>query len=140
MSQDFILHPDATRMRVLENLQRFLASLPADKAWKVAIARYAKRRSDQQNRYLWGVCYPVFLRALEGWDAEDVHEYMLGEMWGWERLEGMGRVRMKPIKRSSKLSKIEFAEYVDFIQRKAAGLGLYIPDPDPFHDEQREAA
>lgn len=132
MSQTFILHKaDPNRANVLANAQRFLAMLPESQAWKIEVAQYAKRRSDQQNRYLWGVCYPTFMRALPGWDAEDVHEFLLGEHFGWERLDGMGRPRLKPIKRSSKLSKVEFAEYVDFCQRKAAEHGLFVPDPEP---------
>lgn len=130
MTQTFVLHKDATRDRVLGNLVRFVQSLPDSKAWKVEIAQYARRRSDEQNRYLWGVVYPAFERALEGWDKEDIHEYLLGEHFGWQRLEGMGRAKVKPIKRSSKLTKAEFADYVDFCQRKGAEHGIYVPDPE----------
>jgi hypothetical protein len=66
---------------------------------------------------------------LPGWDAEDVHEYMLGEWSGWEALEGLGRKRLRPLRRSSRLNKQEFADFVDFIQRKAAEHGVFIPDP-----------
>lgn len=131
MSQVFILHPDTTRSRVRDNLLRFIDMLPVSQGWKVEVTRYAKRRSDEQNRYLWGVVYVAFASALPGWDKEDIHDFLLGECFGWERIEGMGRVRLKPIKRSSKLSKIEFAEYVDFCQRKGAEHGVYVPDADP---------
>lgn len=89
------------------------------------------RRSDAQNRYLHGVVYPAFLTALEGWTRDDVHEFLLGEHFGWERLEGFGRPRVKPLKRSSRLSKTEFSEYVAFCQQKAAEHGIFIPDPEP---------
>jgi hypothetical protein len=98
--------------------------------WVVEVKRYQKRRSDQQNRYLWGVVYAAFKRALPGWDPEDIHDYLLGECFGWETIEGMGRKRLKPIKRSSKLSTVEFAEYVDFAIRKGAEHGVYVPPPD----------
>ena len=130
MTQTFVLHKDATRERVLGNLVRFVQSLPDSKAWKVEIAQYARRRSDEQNRYLWGVVYPAFEQALEGWDKEDIHEYLLGEHFGWQRIEGMGRAKVKPLKRSSKLTKAEFADYVDFCQRKGAEHGIYVPDPE----------
>ena len=136
MSSTFVLHPDSSRAGVRVNLGRFLDSLAADKAWLIEVKAYARRRSDQQNRYLWGVVYPAFLRVLPGWDAEDVHEYLLGEHFGWERLEGMGRTRLKPIKRSSKLTKAEFAEYTEFCQRKGAEHGVYVPDPDPFYEQE----
>jgi hypothetical protein len=131
VTQQFILHAnDAGRTRVVANLCRFLESLPTAKPWKIEIAQYQKRRSDQQNRYLWGVVYPTFMAILPGWDAEDVHEYLLGEHFGWERFEGMGRAKVKPIKRSSKLSKIEFADYVDYCQRKGAEHGIFVPEPE----------
>ena len=132
MSQTFILHKsDPARPRVLANLLAFLQRLPEGKAWAIEIKQHAKRRSDQQNRYLWGVVYPAFLRMLDGWDAEDVHEYLLGECFGWERIEGMGRARLKPLKRSSKLTTQEFADYTAFCQRKGAEHGVFVPDPDP---------
>jgi hypothetical protein len=89
-------------------------------------------RSVQQNRYLWGVVYPTILGELhdmEGWRNEDLHEYMLGECFGWETLEGFGRKRIRPINRSSNLTKPEFVDYVAFIQQKMAEIGIEIPDP-----------
>jgi hypothetical protein len=108
----------------------FIQSLPVDRAWRVVVEPWKARRSEQQNRYLWGLVYPAFLAHLEGWDAEDVHEYFLGECYGWETLEGFGRKRMKPIRRSSRLNKQEFSDYVAFIQRKGAEMGVYIEDPE----------
>lgn len=87
------------------------------------------RRSSEQNRYLFGVVYATVLKHLPGWDADDVHDYFLGEHFGWETLEGFGRKRLKPIRRSSRLSTVEFSEYVAFIQRTMAEKGVYIPDP-----------
>ena len=91
-------------------------------------------RSLSQNAYLWGVVYPVFLLegglADQGWQKDDIHEYFLGECFGWNQLSGFGMKRLKPMQRSSNLSKTEFVDYVAFIQQKAAEMGLYVPDPD----------
>lgn len=92
------------------------------------------RRSHEQNRYLWGAVYPAILKHLPGWDAEDVHEYCLGEWSGWETVEGFGRKRLRPIRRSSRLSKTEFADYVGHIQRTMAEKGIDIPDPGEMSD------
>lgn len=129
-TQTFVLHPDSTRDRVMSNVVRFIGMLPKDKAWKIEVKPHAKTRSSEQNRYLWGAVYPAFLAALDGWEAEDVHEYLLGEWSGWERIEGMGRVRLKPIRRSSNLTRKEFLEYTEFCQRKGAEYGIYVPDPE----------
>jgi hypothetical protein len=116
----------------MAQMVRLVSKLPADKPWQIEVKLYRKRRSDQQNRYLWGVVYATILKdggeALGGWTADDLHEYFLGEHFGWETLEGFGRKRVKPIRRSGKLTTVEFSDYVDFIQRKAAELGVYIPD------------
>lgn len=125
--------PAHNREPVLERIGKYLAVLPADKEYTVVVEPYKRTRSLQQNAYLWGVCYATILEqggeALAGWQAEDIHEYMLGEWAGWETLSGFGRTRMRPLKRSSKLSTVEFADYVQFIQQKAAEMGIYIPDP-----------
>lgn len=129
-----VLPKDRPRDEALGRLIREIHNLPADRVYRVEVNEVKRTRSLQQNAYLWGVCYPTILReageALVGWDSDDLHEYFLGEWSGWETLEGFGRKRMKPIKRSSRLSVSEFGEYVDFIHRKAADMGIYIPSPD----------
>ena len=109
-------------------LLAFLDRLPAAIRWKVTVTRYAKRRSDQQNRYLWGVAYKA-LQDATGQPAEDWHDYMLGEFYGWEKYELFGKQKIRPLRRSSKLTTTEFGEFVDFIQMRAAENGIYIADP-----------
>ncbi len=101
--------------------------------YKVKITKGGSR-SLEQNRYLWGVCYPVILErggeTLGGWTNNDLHEYFLGEHFGWETIEGFGKKRMKPLHRSSTLTKMEFVDFVASIQLKAAEMGIVIPDPE----------
>jgi hypothetical protein len=113
---------------VLTKVVSLLSALTKDTPLKVTIAEYKRTRSNDQNAYLWGVVYPSILSHLPGWDADDLHEYFLGEHFGWQTLEGLGRKKLKPIKRSSKLSTTEFAEHVEFIQRAMAEKGIYVPD------------
>lgn len=117
------------------NLLAFIERLPTQVKWRVTIKRYAKPRSNEQNRYLWGVPYKILADAT-GQPAEDWHEYMLGECFGWEEAEMFGRKKLRPMRRSSKLTTTEFSEFVAFIQQRAAEHGLYIPDPN----EEQEAA
>ena len=130
----FVLPANLPRPRAIERITAFLGRLPLDRAWRVMVAEHKRTRTHQQNAYLWGLVYPTILKGggetLAGWDADDLHEYFLGECFGWETIEGFGRKRMKPLKRSSRLSTTEFSDYVGFVQRKAAELGIYIPDPD----------
>ena len=107
-----------------------LAALPG-KALRVEYAEAKSKRSNDQNAYLWGLVYPTILQSgqLDGWTAEDLHEYFLGEIHGWETVEGFGRRRLRPLRRSSRMNKAEFANYVAEIQRRMAELGIYIEDP-----------
>lgn len=116
--------------RSLARLVAFVSALSKDKAWKIEISENRRTRSNDQNAYLWGVCYPAIVKHLDGWTADDVHDYLLGEHFGWETVEGFGRKRMRPLRRSSRLSTTEFSDYVAFIQRRMAEHGIYVPDPN----------
>lgn len=122
--------PKGDRSIQLPRLIAFLSALSPAYEWCVEVKRAQRRRSTEQNAYLWGVVYAEICKHLPGWDAEDVHEYCLGEWSGWEVLEGLGRKRMRPVKRSSKLSTSEFAAYISFIQQRMAEHGIYIADPN----------
>ena len=132
--QRFVLRSnDTVRVNVLANCIAHLQRLPSSKSWRVEIVEHRERRSDAQNRYLWGVCYAE-LQRVTGQDAADWHEYMLGECYGWETVEMMGRKKLRPMRRSSKMDKSEFAEYVAFIQRRAAEHNIYIADPNEYSE------
>lgn len=131
MSERYILEPDGTRPVRLEALKTLISRLAPNKRWSVEIKEHKERRSDAQNRYLWGVCYAK-LEEVTGQEAADWHEFMLGERYGWEATEMMGRKKLKPIRRSSTMDKETFADFVAFIQRKSGEHGIYIPDPNEF--------
>lgn len=126
----YVLPREMSRTRIIERIATVLASLPADKAWRVEVHEHRPKRSDQQNRYLWGCVYKTVTDALDGWESEDVHQYCLGEYFGWETIDGLGKKRLRPIRRSSRLNKREFADYIAWIQRRMAEHGILIPDPD----------
>ena len=130
MTQSFTLPAlPADRARIAANLHAFVMQALPGKQLRVTVDEFRKRRSDEQNRYLWGVCYAA-LRDATGQDVADWHEYMLGEWSGWESYMLFGKQRIRPMRRSKKLSTVEFAEYVAFIQRRAAEHGIYIADPE----------
>lgn len=87
------------------------------------------KRSDAQNRYYWGVVIEMIYAKLRkhGYSEDEIHEILLAEFArGREVLPGVpGK-----IKRSRKMSTVEFNDYWRRIQRWAAEkLRLYIPDP-----------
>lgn len=131
MSQSFYIPASEDRQVIADRIWMTIQKLPP-KRWKVEISEAKSIRSEQQNRYLWGVVYPTILEAgkLEGWAADDLHEYLLGEHFGWEVVTGFGKKRMRPIRRSSRLGKLEFMDYVAFIQQRMSEHGIYVPDPN----------
>lgn len=131
MKQEIYIPASGDRVNAIERLGKVLHSLPMAR-YRVQIEEAKPKRSDPQNRYLWGCVYPTILAAgkLDGWTANDLHEYLLGEWFGWELVEGFGRKRQRPIRRSSKLSKLEFVDYTQFIQQRMSEHGVYVPDPN----------
>lgn len=102
-------------------------------SWQVSIEAFKPKRTDQQNAFLWGVVYPSILEGggemLRGWTKQDLHEYFLIETFGSEIIEGFGRKRHKPLKRSSKMTKTEFRDYITVIETRCAEMGIHIPEP-----------
>lgn len=127
----FILPKIMPRTGLIQRIAAFMQALPQDKAWQVTVCAFKKTRSNQQNRALWGVAYKVLSDAT-GNEPEDLHEYFLGEWGGWDTIKVLGQKRRVPIRRSSKLSTLEFSDFYAFIQRRSAEtVGVYVPDPDP---------
>lgn len=112
-----------------------IRGLNVELPWKLVIAEYKPQRSDQQNRWLWSMYQQIIEvsgETMRGWTKDDLHEFFLGEWSGWETVEGFGRKRMKPMRRSSALNKQEFSDYAAFIQRYMAERGVYLSDPDEY--------
>jgi hypothetical protein len=90
------------------------------------------KRSNDQNALLWALYSDALKQGgetLGGWTTEDIHEYMLGEYFGWQVCEAFGRKRQKPVKRSSRLTKMEFSDFVEFVVRKFAEHGIVLELP-----------
>lgn len=121
--------PAANREGAAKRVHDFvLAALPG-KVLDVTVKERKRKRSDPQNRALWGVAYATLKRET-GNDPEDLHEFFLGEHFGWEVYDVLGQKKRRPRRRSSNLSKVEFAEFYAFIQQRAAECGFYVPDPN----------
>ena len=130
---NFILPAGKPWHDTMSRLQMHVINLDHSKEWKISVDLNKRKRSESQNSYLWKM-YEFILSSggetLGGWRKEDVHEFMLGEWSGWEITEAFGKKRMRPIKRSSTLSTVEFSEFIAFIQQFCSeNMGLYVPDP-----------
>jgi len=122
---------------IIKAVATMVAAIDTSKSWCISVEPWKRKRSDAQNRFLWGVAYPMILEqggeTLGGWGRDDLHEYFLGECFGWEMLEGFGRKRMRPLKRSSALTKEEFTEYLMFLEQRCIDMGMG-PLPEPVYE------
>jgi hypothetical protein len=130
-SGDQILHAVGTMVR----------GITLEMPWQITFEPWRKPRSNAQNNYLNGVVYPMILEAggelLGGYTRQDLHEYMLGEWGGWETLTGLGHTRVRPLRRSSKLTRAEFTDFLYFIENKCIELGIG-PLPEPIYREDAQ--
>jgi len=111
----------------------FLLGLPIDKAWEIVVKPGGRKRSESQNAYLWSIYEFILERGgeeLAGWTKDDLHDFFLIEHFGGETHTLFGRKRIKPLKRSSKLNKQEFTDFLECIMRFMAQRGVYIPTPE----------
>lgn len=110
-----------------------MQQITPNKAWQIEVVEWKPPKTAAQARFLWGVVYPYILEAggeaLRGWHASDIHEYMLEEFGGAEEITGFGRTYTRPIKRSSRMTKKEFTDYLEFISQRCADMGIVIPEP-----------
>ena len=134
MNEQTFMLTRTSRGPQIERVCKVLSKLSLERTWVVSLREYHKRRSTQQNAYLWGIVYPAILKAggetLRGWTADEIHEYCLGEFSGWEIVEGFGVRRRRPLKRSARMTTAEFTSYIEFIQHRMAEHGIYVPSPN----------
>lgn len=124
---------DAQRQNARGRIYQHLTTLPKERPFVVLVTEKKPTRSLQQNALLWAL-YDDIIRLggekMAGWENKDLHEFFLGEHYGWDKLEGMRRPRLKPLKRSSTMSKTQFSEHLDFIVRYMAKQGVVLEMPD----------
>jgi len=143
---NFYLWKDRSRAVVMAALVATIQALSSAKVWHVEIKAYRKTRSNEQNRALWGLAYPI-LRDATGSSVNECHKYMLEEYFGRVEYTIFGRIETRPARTTTTgyegedntLSTEEFARFFDFIQQRAAENNIAIPDPDPFWREQKAA-
>ena len=109
----------------------------------VCLAPEEKKRSTQQNKYLWGVVYKTIVDNDPGFfccdavdslrktarlsAAEVVHEFCKARFLPAADLPGL-QITVAPS--TAKLPRKEFQEYVEAIRRWAADeLQVFVPDP-----------
>lgn len=84
--------------------------------------------SRQQQKFLRGVIYPAILaHCSKGVEADDLHDFFLGECFGWRRLNLFGLTKRKPIRRSAELTTAEMTDFIDYIANRCKAEGIELP-------------
>lgn len=135
--------PAAGRQAAAQRIAAFIESALPGKPLRVTVEVAKRKRSDPQNAYLFGVCYPLLTKAM-GYDADDIHEYMCGRHFGWvdkpcpktpRNPEGLESRPFRTTTRDENgqrnvLGTVEFSDFVETVSRVAAHAGVYIPQPN----------
>jgi hypothetical protein len=144
MKRTLILPKATDASAWLQSVEVFLRKVTPGKHWQLTLEPYRRERSNQQNRYLRGVCAKL-LSDHTGYEVDEVYEYLLGTYFGWRQERcpktpsnprGMRDLPIRSTTRNEDgerevLKDREFWDFVEWIQRFGAQHGVMIPDPDP---------
>ncbi|TAK57855.1 MAG: hypothetical protein EPO24_09310 [Bacteroidetes bacterium] len=117
---------------LLDKESAFRQSLIAynDKQVILTLEVKRKRRSDQQNRYYWGVIIKI-LSTFFGYEEEEMHEALKMKFL----LVHGGDGKPDTIRSTRKLTTVEFNDYIDKVIRWAAKeFNVVLPDPNQWQD------
>ena len=115
-----------------ELLAQYLRSLK-DGEYALTAKKKSRIRTTQQNNYIWSL-YTIMQGTEDfgGWETQEIHDY-LRSLFLYEVREVNGNQR-KILKSTTKLTRKEFAEYVEKIKRYASiEHHIFLPDPDQYY-------
>ena len=101
----------------------------------IELREFHPTRSNQQNRFVFGVIYPAIKAHLQKFGAvmsiEEIHEFTVARVWCHTQAVVMpdGEVYTKRLS-STKLSKAEWQEFIEVTRAYWAERGLMLPHPN----------
>ena len=112
-----------------DSLSRALENCKPGTSWEIRIKRILPTRSNNQNRWYFGVVLPIIAQET-GDDEESIHESLLMK-FASKRVKSKKDKRFSLVvaKRSKSMNTAEFSEYVEKIRVWVASFGITIPDP-----------
>lgn len=123
--------PDALRQHIVRALR-----LMCGKTVTIKIDEQKKLRSDNQNRFYWGVVIPMLIQFFKDsgnvYDRDDMHFFLRMEVWKWTKFitDPVTKVEKKLPMSSTELTTAEWEEKIEITRAWAAPLGLQIPVPN----------
>ncbi len=109
-----------------ERFARYLMTLEGKRV-NILVTKFKKKRSLPQNSYYWSVIIDILSREF-GYESEEIH-LMLREKF--LRIYDDKHPDFVIARSTTKLTTVEFVEYIEKIQRWAAQEHqIYLPDPN----------
>ena len=146
------LIPATERERALDLWRTFMLNYLPGKELQASVEEFVEERTTKQRNALFGVAYTALAdqMGLSGSrEKDDLHEFMLGEYFGWREKAVMGAIRRYPVRTTTTnehgdrdvLSVRQQMAFYAWLQKRAANYGYDVPDPDPewFRKAEREA-
>jgi hypothetical protein len=105
-------------------------------AWDIQMEPHRPRRSNQANRYYWGVVMPYLARMLsetsgEYFDSEASHQWAKRRFLSKPIInKNTGEDMDVKVGRTPKMNSPEFTEYIEKICGLCADNGVVVPLPD----------
>lgn len=99
---------------------------------EVVVRLRTQQRSDRQNRWIWGIAYPLLGPhwGYERTEHEHMHYGLLAQCFG-TKVDTRFGIRVPKVTSSKKLNTKEFSEYMEWLVRYAAiEEGIRIPLPN----------
>ena len=108
------------------NFDRWLSTLEGQRV-SIEVKKFKKKRSIEQNAYYWSVLIDILSKEF-GYEAEEIHMVLRGKFL---RIHDPKHPDFVIAKSTTKLTTVEFVEYIEKIQRWAAQEHqIYLPDPN----------
>ncbi len=137
----YLLKNPSVKQNVIHEIQ---AINTQDKLWCVKVEEFKEKRSQRQNRYLWGWVYRTIVDQLNAsgqiiqlddgremeWTPELLHEAFKTVFLALPPIKTK-RGELKQYQSTASLSKKDFNEYLDSIDRACANwwVGIHVPAP-----------
>lgn len=94
---------------------------------EIIIKRYRKKRTNRQNSLYW--LWLNFIAEETGSDPDELHVYFKSKYL----LDRSGKIPV--VKSTTRLTTVEFSEYMDKITREVANVGITLPNPEDLYME-----
>ena len=109
---------------------------------RITVSKFERSRSNQQNRWLWGVAYEL-IADHTGHDKEEIHEWVkdaigLRKEVRYKGVDGKERMRWL-VRSTTEYSVSEMTEFMNLLQQWAVSeLGVNIPNPNEVEPENKD--